>query len=100
MDQTGENVPARLAVLTDRFGRLQQVFDLRQVQIWVAIVHELIQELHRLPDAHPRAISPEKLGSLLPAKLDCLVRMVQPVKLFYRRSCLSIKISERIMVRL
>ena len=52
VNETGENEPARLAVLANLFGGLQQVFELRHVCVWIAVVHEVVQKLRSLPDTH------------------------------------------------
>src|SRR5439155_9226095 len=52
MNQTGQNEPARVSVAANRFRHLQEVLDLTETDVGVAIIHERVEELHRLPDAH------------------------------------------------
>ena len=50
MDKSGENEPARMAVFSNRFRGLQQVIDLRQVRIGIAVVDQGVQKFRRFPD--------------------------------------------------
>src|SRR5712692_11880249 len=48
--KTGQNEPARMTILANRFGGLQQVLDLSQIGIGVAVVHQRVQILSHFPD--------------------------------------------------
>ena len=43
----------RVAVGADRLGGLQQVLELGEVDVGVAVVDQRVEELQRVPDAHP-----------------------------------------------
>src|SRR5437899_2038033 len=55
VDQSGENEPARVAVVPDLLGGLEQMFELRKIGIGIAVVNECVEEFHRFPDAHSAA---------------------------------------------
>lgn len=52
VDEARELHPARLAVAPDRLGALQQVLDLAQRRVRVALVDQRVELLHGLPDRH------------------------------------------------
>src|SRR6266699_2297473 len=48
--KTGQNEPARMTILANRFGGLQEMFDLGQIGVGIAVVHQRIQVLRHFPD--------------------------------------------------
>lgn len=91
VDQARQLHPAGLAVPAHRLGALQQVVDLAQLRVRVALVDERVQLLHRLPDGHlgphpRRALEPQAglqvvghrlLLVLLPVEvLDAVARLL------------------------
>lgn len=52
VDQARHLHPVRLAVPSDRLGRLEQVLDLADRGVRVGFVHEGVEHLHRLPNGH------------------------------------------------
>ena len=58
----GEDHPARLTVTTHGFGGLQEMLDLREVGVGVAVVDEGVEELGCLPDGLLALAQAEVLG--------------------------------------
>src|ERR1041385_8138005 len=50
MDKSNQHHPAGMTVFADRLRGLQQMFDLSQVSIWVAVIDQSVQEFSCLPD--------------------------------------------------
>ncbi len=73
-----------MAVLTDRFGGLQRVNDLRQRQVGVAVVNQTVQKIHRLPDAHLGFVQLSVFGLFGEDEIERLVGVIEPVQLFDR----------------
>src|SRR6185436_2794185 len=64
----------------DRLGRLERVFDLREVHIRVAVVHERIEELERFPDRHSLATERQIVLLLRADEIERLMRVIQAVE--------------------
>src|SRR5208282_981817 len=94
MDKTGENEPARLSVLPDCLRGLQEMFDLGEIGVRVAVVHQRIQVIGGSPDAFLTPFELAKLLFLPEGKSQRLVRMIQPVELHNTRVSLLIIIAE------
>lgn len=89
VDQARQLHPARLAVAPHRLGALQQVVDLPQLRVRVALVDERVQLLHRLPDghlgAHPRcAVEPQTRRQVVCHRL---LLVLLPVEVLYPVAC-------------
>ena len=95
VDQPRENKPARPPVATAGFGGLKQVLDLAQVGVGVAVIHQRVQVLHGLPDAHPGLVPGQVFALLLEDEFARLVSVVQPVKLFDRGARFGAVIAKR-----
>src|ERR1700761_7696039 len=89
MEEAGEDEPAGMAIGSDRFRRLHEMFDLGAVGVGVAVVDERVEKLHRFPNA----LLPHLQGAVLSLfgkhELMGLVRVVKAVELSNRRSDLS-----------
>src|ERR1700722_8612189 len=81
MNKSCQHEPARMSVFTNRLGGLQEMFDLRQVGIGVAVVHQRIQKLRSLPDALLTSIQSEVLLLLRHHIIKCLILVVEPIEL-------------------
>ena len=69
----------------DRFRGLQRVLDLREVGVGIAVVHQRVQEVERLPDVHLPPVERQVLALLRPHEIERLVRVVQAIELFNPR---------------
>ena len=70
-----------MAVPANRLGRLEQVLDLGEVRVRVAVVHERVEELHRPPDAHPPLVQREVVALLGADEVARLAGVVLAVEL-------------------
>ena len=52
VNQARQHEPARMPVAANRFGRLQQVLDLRQAGVGIAVVDQRVEEFQSVPQAH------------------------------------------------
>src|SRR5579872_2592364 len=50
MDKSNQDHPAGMTVFADRLGGLQEMLDLRQVGIWIAVVDQSVQVFRCLPN--------------------------------------------------
>ena len=94
LDEPGEDVPLGLARRADRLGRLQEVLDLGKVEVGIAVIDELIQILHRLPDTHPHPGETEVLLALGTDEVDRLVAVVELVEAAHRGARLGGVVAE------
>src|SRR5258706_8932729 len=60
VNHSREDEPARMSVAADLLRGLQQVIELREIGVGVAVINERVQELHRLPDAHLAPLQGQK----------------------------------------
>src|SRR4029078_6685227 len=67
-----------------------------EVDVGIAVVHERVEILEGLPDAHAPPIEPEILTLLLLEEVEGLVRMVLSVELPHRAPFLGGKVPERL----
>ncbi len=56
------------------------MFNLRQVDIWIAIVDQFVEELHGFPNTHRAAIKRQVLGAFLSIERQCLILVVEAIK--------------------
>ena len=71
-----------MAVLANRFGGLQSMDNLRQSQVGIAVVHELVHFFQRFPDAQFLFAQHGIFGFLVQDEGERLMLVVQMVKLF------------------
>ena len=81
MDKASENHPTRAAVAAHRLGGLEQMFDLRQVGVRVAVVDQRVEKLRRLPDGLLALAEAEVLLLFAEHVVDGHVLVVEPVEL-------------------
>ena len=86
MNQASEDHPTRCATLAQRLSSLQVVLDLCEVSVWVAVIHQSVEELHRLPDAHFHLVELAVLGLHLKHILVSLLLVVLTVELAHGRT--------------
>src|SRR4029453_19481601 len=79
VNQTGEDEPPWMAVSANCLCRLHQVFDLAEIGIGIAVIHERVEKLHRLPHAHPPFSQRQILALLLPDEIERLIAVIQPI---------------------
>ena len=97
MNQAGQDKPTRMPVLADVLGGLEQMVQLREVRVGIAIIHERVQILQRFPHAHLPPFQRQELLSLALHKLMALVPVIQPVKLPHRRAGVRLIIPELLL---
>ena len=81
VNESDENHPARVSVGANCLRGLQQMLDLRQVRIRIAVVHQRIQKLRRFPNRLLSLVEAEVLFLLRQHINDSLILMVQTVEL-------------------
>jgi len=62
VEESGEDEPAGMAVLANRFGRLQEMFDLGEIGVGVAFVHQRVEVVGHFPNAFFAASEVAVLG--------------------------------------
>ena len=77
--KTGEHKPARMPILANRLGCLEQMFDLREIRIRIAIVNQGVEVIGCGPNALLTAVEFAVLGFLSYHELECLEFVVLPV---------------------
>src|SRR5438552_3643593 len=50
MDKSNQHHPAGVTILADGRGGLQQMLDLREIGIWIAVINQSVQVFRRLPN--------------------------------------------------
>ena len=80
----GPFLTVRAAVGPNRFGRLQTVVQLRQIDVRVRIVYQGIEVFHSFPGHHLFAVELEKLRLFFTHEVVGLVGMVEAVKFAHR----------------
>lgn len=80
MDQPGELHPVGLAITSHGFGGLEQVLDLRETRVRVALVDEGVEFLDGFPDGHPSPGLAVKLFTGLEVELESLLCVLLGVK--------------------
>src|ERR1051326_9405090 len=80
MNQAGQNEPARMPVATDLLRCLKQVIELGEVRIRIAVIHQRIQKLQRLPHPHLPPLEPQKLLPLALPEVLRLMPMIPSIK--------------------
>src|SRR5215469_6375266 len=74
-----------MSVLANSFRGLHQVFDLRDVGIGVAVVHQLVEEFRRLPNALLAFLQSPILFVLLLHERYRLMSMIEAIELGHAR---------------
>ena len=93
VDEAGEVEPVLVGVvLADGLGGLEEVLDLGHVQVRVAVVDELVEQLDAFPDAHLRPVQPPVLGPHPGHELVRLPDVVHPVELLHRLLPLRLRV--------
>jgi len=93
VDESGEVEPVLVGVvLADGLGGLEEVLDLGHVQVRVAVVDELVEQLDAVPDAHLRLVQPPVLGPHPRHELVRLPRVVHAVELLHRLLPLRLRV--------
>src|SRR5438067_3622273 len=91
VDEAGQNKPARMPIPANGLGGLQQVFDLGEVRVRIAVVDERIKEFSSLPNGLRALVETEVLLLLRHHIVERLVLVVEPVELGdFRRGLLVI----------
>ena len=98
MDEARQHEPLRVAVGADGLGGLQQVFELRKVDVRVGVIDERIQVVQRLPRSEPLAVQREKFFFLFADEVVALVGVVEPVELPDRVSRRVVVVPVRVAV--
>jgi hypothetical protein len=80
MNQAGELEPIGVTVPADRLCGLQVVFDLGKVGVGIAVVHECVEVLERLPDSHAALVESAVFALFREHEVARLILMVQPVE--------------------
>lgn len=94
MDQAGEDEPPWMAIVSDLFGGLQEVFQLGEIGIRIAIIDELVEIFHGFPDAHGSPIETEVFAFFLLDEFKSLEAMVEPVEFTDGRAGIRFVIAE------
>ena len=84
MDQAGQDEPAGMAITANLFGGLEQMLELGQVRVRVAVVHQRVQKLHRLPNPHFPTVERQKFAFLRLHEIKRLIAMVQAIEFPHR----------------
>ena len=87
VNQAGENHPARLVGSARSASAVCSACSIcGEVGVGVAVVHERVQILERLPDADPLPVQGEKLPLFCQDEIERLISVIEPVELFDRRA--------------
>ena len=73
VDQPGEHEPIGVAGGADRFGRLQQMLQLRELDVRIGIIDQRVEIIERFEDAHLPAVELQELALL---RLHEVVRLM------------------------
>src|SRR5262249_13102627 len=98
VDQTRQDEPARVPIAANRLRYLEQVLDLAQIDVGVAVVHERIEKLHRLPDAHAALAERQVLPLFRLYEIKRLVAVVEPIKLPDARPDVALMVTEVLLL--
>ena len=98
MNQAGQDEPARMAVAADLLRRLKEVLELGKICVGIAVIDQLVEILHRLPDPHGAAIQPQEFLPLRFYELMGLVQVVQAVELPNRRTGVGLVVAELLLL--
>ena len=83
-----------MPVITDLLRGLQQVRQLRQVGVRVAVVDQRVEKFCRLPHPHLALAETEVLVPFLADKVERLFPVVESVKLAHRRAGLRLVVAK------
>ena len=98
MHETGQDHPARPVIRAKLLGSLEQMFELRHVRVRIAVVHEPVQILGRLPNPHLHALQTEELLAFGLNEIIGLTAVIEPVEFADRRSRRRFIISEFLLL--
>src|SRR6266849_2814315 len=73
--------PDWFGVAPDGLRGLQQMLDLRELGVWIALVYQGVEKLHGLPDVHLGAVPGEELFFLVQNEIARLVSVILAVEL-------------------
>ena len=85
VNEACDDEPARPIRGPDRFGRLQRVFYLREVDVGIAVVHERVEIFERLPTPSSSSIQRQIFLFLREHELERLPRVVERIELLDAR---------------
>ena len=94
MDQAGEDEPARVAVVADRLGGLQQVFDLGELDVGSLSSTSVLRYSSASQTVIWRFLERQVFGALRPHEVEGLVAVVEPVELAHSRAGLGVVVAE------
>jgi len=83
--QAGQHHPPGMPVAADRLGGLEAVLDLREIGIGVALVHQGVEVVEGLPDAHLGPGAAGVLALFIEDKLARLVGVVETIEFAHSR---------------
>src|ERR1700722_3209723 len=73
------------------------MLNLRQVRVWIAVIHERVQKLGRLPDALLASVEAKVFLLFRHNIVVGLVLVIQPVELCYTGSCLLVILAKLVL---
>ncbi|SPQ25016.1 89b13250-4d62-48bf-a38d-91ee954c6ffb [Thermothielavioides terrestris] len=82
VDESSQLHPSRLAIAADRLGALQQVVDLAELRVGVAVVDQCVELFYGLPDGHLEPWTRGRIETLACRQVvsHCLLGMVLGVE--------------------
>ena len=78
-----------MPILADGLGGLQQVLELRQLGVGIAVIHQGVQQLDGFPDPHALVVELQILFLLRLDELQGLVGVIEPIELFHSGASLG-----------
>ncbi len=81
VNEASEDEPILMSVGANRLRRLQQVLLLREVGVWIRIIDESVQIVHRFEHCHLALLKCQIFSLLLQNEVIRLIAMVQPIEL-------------------
>ena len=75
-----------MTIPPDLLRRLQEVIELREIGVRIAVIDKGVQKLERFPDPHVLAVEPQEILPLLLHEGVSLMFVVEPVKLPHARA--------------
>jgi len=94
VEKADEDHPARVAIATDGFGCLEQVLDLGEVGVRVAVVDQGVEKLGGFPDGFLALLEREVLFLFAEDVVDGLVLVILAVELGYSGRGLGVVYAE------
>ena len=81
VQQAGQHEPVFMPIGPNRFGGLQQVLKLIELDIGIGVVDQRVEKVERFEDAHPPAVEAEIRVALLADEFERLMAVILPVEL-------------------